>query len=582
MLSLAARALVIGLVAVAPLDRCAPGRSDLNVSVAAHGSVVDGDNRSDWRCDAGPGSPTCTVAFSRGAVVTLKPQAWYGYHFAGWQGDCSGVGQCKVTMNGEHAVSAIFVAGAQGETVTLQEWIAGSGHLLDNREGRVCVPAGCEQKYVRGQEVVLRAQPNIGERFERWAEGCPETDWNVPYAPDCHISSLDKDTKVVAVFSAKNAPHAPAGPAPTPTPTPTPTAKGWGVADDTSKYAEDSGRRVYADLGTVGMTLNRWTLLWDGRSSDGSTDAAFLSRALAAKPAGIQIILSLYPDPNAFVKNADGTRQAPSADFVNGFAAWAGKVAERYRGRVDRFIVLNEPNLATFWPTTDRASTVEQTLAAAYDAIKVANPGATVAGLGLSGRAPSAASTAPIDLISQIGALYKSSGRAAPLFDTLALHPYPPQDKALTPTPAPTAPAASYSETKIFYGVSTLKRVKDAVNVAFAGTGQKTVAGGLKLLVDEYAYQVNMQGDPRYTNNETSSTVPDQKTQADDLVTGINRYLACDADISDVLLFRLVDEQDLGTWQSGLEEVDGTHRQSFDAVTAAIKQGCTAPGPTFP
>ncbi len=198
-----------------------------------------------------------------------------------------------------------------------------------------------------------------------------------------------------------------------------------------------------------------------------------------------------------------------------------------------------------------------------------------------SPRAPSASSTPPIDLIAQIGAAYKGT-RSAPLFDELAIHPYPPQDKALTPTPAPTAPAAGYSETKGFYGISSLKRVKDAVDAAFAGTGQKTVAQGLKLLVDEYAYQVNMQGDGRYSGSESSSTVPDQKTQADYLATAVNRYLACDADIADVLFFHLVDERELGTWQSGLQEVDGTHRQSFDAIGSAIRQGCTSQGPTFP
>jgi hypothetical protein len=299
------------------------------------------------------------------------------------------------------------------------------------------------------------------------------------------------------------------------------------------------------------------------------------------------MILSLYPAPGAFTKLPDGTRAAPDGSFIAGFCAWAGKVAQRYEGKIDRFIVLNEPNLATFWPVSNRAQTVEQTLASCYDTIKAANPNAVVAGLGLSARAPSSASTAPIDLIGPIGAAYKASGRSAPLFDQLAVHPYPPQDKTFKVTPAPTDKAAGYAGTPSFYGINTLKRVKDAVNAAFAGTGQQTVAQGLKLVVDEYGYQVNMQGDPRYTGTESSSTVPDQATQAADYATAVTRYFACDPDISDVLFFHLIDEKALaagdggGGWQSGLEELDETHRQSFQALHDAIAQGCTSPGPTY-
>ena len=100
--------------------------------------------------------------------------------------------------------------------------------------------------------------------------------------------------------------------------------------------------------------------------------------------------------------------------------------------------------------------------------------------------------------------------------------------------------------------------------------------------MDEYGYQVEMTGDSRYSGTETSSTVPDQATQATYYSAAIAKHFACDPDISDVLIFHLIDERDLGSgdggggWQSGLEEVDGTHRQAYTAVQAAIAGGCTA------
>ena len=361
------------------------------------------------------------------------------------------------------------------------------------------------------------------------------------------------------------------------------TGPRYGVAEDASKFADDGGASVYRDLTDIGMSVNRWTAIWDPGNE--SREFPFLDRALARKPAGIEAVLSVYPDPSKLVTAGDGLKVAPDPDA---FCGWVGRVAARYRGKITRFIVQNEPNLATFWPKTNRAATIEATLAACYDAIKQASPAATVIGLGLSARSPSAASTPPITLLTDIGTAYRASGRTSPLFDAIAVHPYPPQDRSIKVTQAPADPNASYQGTRTFYGIATLGRVKAAVASAFTGTGQPTFASGLKLVVDEYGYQVEMTGDSRYSGTETSSTVPDQATQATYYSAAIAKYFACDPDISDVLTFHLIDERDLGSgdggggWQSGLEEVDGTHRLAYAAVKAAIAGGCTATPSTPP
>ena len=51
---------------------------------------------------------TCTVDYDYGTVVTLTQQTITGTAFAGWQGDCNGMGLCVVTIFGNQSVTATF------------------------------------------------------------------------------------------------------------------------------------------------------------------------------------------------------------------------------------------------------------------------------------------------------------------------------------------------------------------------------------------------------------------------------------------------------------------------------------------
>ena len=73
-----------------------------------------------------------------------------------------------------------------------------------------------------------------------------------------------------------------------------------------------------------------------------------------------------------------------------------------------------------------------------------------------------------------------------------------------------------------------------------------------------------------YTGRENSKTVG-ERTQAriyGDLV----RFVECDPAVTELNLFHLGDEKDLGRFQSGLVHADGSHRPSYDAVKAAIAE----------
>ena len=86
----------------------------------------------------------------------------------------------------------------------------------------------------------------------------------------------------------------------------------FGVADDAPLFALDSGAKSYAELKNLGMSQERFTVLYEGDPTSIAT-APFLDGALAAaKTAGVEPTLSLFADPNG--PSVPGRRPpAPSA-----------------------------------------------------------------------------------------------------------------------------------------------------------------------------------------------------------------------------------------------------------------------------
>jgi hypothetical protein len=338
----------------------------------------------------------------------------------------------------------------------------------------------------------------------------------------------------------------------------------YGVAEDASKYADDGGTKVYTDLQALGMKVNRWTLLWYPEAPTKEFD--FLDRAVAKVPEDVQIVLSLAP------------RYAARHNPVR-FCTWAQTVARHYP-QVRRFIIGNEPNQPRFWrPQFVRSKPVAgaayvQLLATCYDALKKVDPTLQVIGFGLSPRgndkpgAKSNVSTSPIQFLLQAAAAYRNSGRKTPLMDALAVHPYPDPSAAASP------PNVGYRNPNN-YGVPNIDRVEQAVWDGFHGTAQPTTMNGLRLVVDETGWQTKPDAAHRslYTGKEVTKTVPVGR-QGGYLAESIMRYFACDPAISDVYFFHLIDETDLGRFQSGLEYSNGDHKTSFAQVKQAITVGC--------
>ncbi len=359
----------------------------------------------------------------------------------------------------------------------------------------------------------------------------------------------------------------------------------WGVADDASKYADDGGSWFYGQMKGANLSEDRWTVAWDASNPTAIRELPFIQRAApVAQAAGIHIVLALYAGVN-------GTSQPdPNDHDPTAFCRWAELVAQTVKQwGIRDFIIWNEPSSTKYWaPQKDgsgadvAAPAYEALLAQCYDALHSLDGGgwtADVIGMGLSAKAATTSSNQPLAFLRDVGAAYKASGRTRPIMDQLALHPYP------LPSGNP-SPDKGYTNTPDAYGPPDLDRVKQAVYDAFDGTGQPTTLNGLTFRLDEFGWQTQESGSP-YTGTENagppgSAPAVSEATQAQYLAQAAQMF-ACDATVSDVELFLLVDEPDLGGWQSGLLTPGGAGVSRPKAayatmapVFAAGRSACTA------
>ena len=80
---------------------------------------------------------TCTAKYDTGTVVTLTAAACPGYKFIKWTGDCSSYGNnpvCKVTMNGDKSVTAIFLPAPKNLILVKEQWTQEQLHKCGHGE----------------------------------------------------------------------------------------------------------------------------------------------------------------------------------------------------------------------------------------------------------------------------------------------------------------------------------------------------------------------------------------------------------------------------------------------------------------
>jgi hypothetical protein len=348
-----------------------------------------------------------------------------------------------------------------------------------------------------------------------------------------------------------------------------------GVADSLPVNDSANAKRFFETMNDVGLTEDRISIVWNSAQPDTIPGKEALDQAvLLAAEHKIKLTLAVYHGPPA----ATFTRSPVHAPR---FVAFLQKLARTYP-QVKDFIVGNEPNKALFWqpvftPKGAGASCAayEKLLAASYDGLKAVDRNIIVIGLGLgprggdNARARGNLSISPIRCIRDIGRAYRSSRRRRPIMDELSVHGHPNS-------------AADPLETGYRWpnaGIPNLARIKQAVWDAFRGTAQPVfletgMPSGptrtLKLRWNEVGWEVSIP--PAFRGHyygEEKVVTTDEGTQAA-IYGNLVPLAACDPAVKAVLFFNLVDEANLGRWQSGLLRADWTRRPSYAFVKGAI------------
>lgn len=340
-----------------------------------------------------------------------------------------------------------------------------------------------------------------------------------------------------------------------------------GFSEDLPK---ELGVAAVTPAADVGATAFRLTTLWaPGQTALTPEEEARLDRATAAA-AGLRVVLSVYSAAGA---NAPQTAAARTA-----YCEFVRDVLSSYPSIRD-VVIWNEPNKSLFWsPQSGAGAAYEELLARCYDALPDA---VNVIGLALSSTGnDNAGSTSPGEFIRNVGAAYRMSGRAAPLFDTVAHHPYG--------QTASERPWRRHIASKTI-ALGDWNKLMANLALAFDGTGQPLPGeGGVTIWYTEAGSQTSVDGRPGYTGTENVTTVPDstgvvepsspppaetspapdQATQTLDAI----RLAACQPHVTAYFNFLLADEPRLEGWQSGAYWSDLTAKESWPAFRQAIAE----------
>ncbi|CAK0780704.1 hypothetical protein CCP4SC76_7560004 [Gammaproteobacteria bacterium] len=136
----------------------------LSVSKSGTGSGTVTSSPAGINCGS-----TCSASFASATSVTLTASPSSGNTFAGWSGDCSGVGVCTVSMTATKNVTATFTAGATSFGITVNK--SGNGTVTSSPTGINC-GSTCSASFASGTSLTLTASPASGYTFAGWSGDC--------------------------------------------------------------------------------------------------------------------------------------------------------------------------------------------------------------------------------------------------------------------------------------------------------------------------------------------------------------------------------------------------------------------------
>lgn len=145
---------------------------DVSFSGAGSGSVTSGEVTPLVDC----ASPTaCSAGYDHFSEPTLTATADDGSRFMGWGEDCTGVGNCDLTMTADHSVTADF---AEEFDVSVSVSGNGSGAVsssVDLGHSQDAQITGCSttcvEAFLDGATVTLTADPDPGS-YVTWGGAC--------------------------------------------------------------------------------------------------------------------------------------------------------------------------------------------------------------------------------------------------------------------------------------------------------------------------------------------------------------------------------------------------------------------------
>jgi hypothetical protein len=153
---------------------------DLGVVIAgSDGRVVSEPKGIDCQVGGEGASSDCDAQFPFGTRVILTPQSVSGTTFVGWEGACTGSGECAVTMDRAQQVTATFKQPPQ--TLAVGGSGTGTGMVTSDPAGIDCVVEGgktsgrCNAAFEYGTTVRLSAGPTGGSTFDGWSGDCEGT-----------------------------------------------------------------------------------------------------------------------------------------------------------------------------------------------------------------------------------------------------------------------------------------------------------------------------------------------------------------------------------------------------------------------
>ncbi len=157
-------AIVVVLLAWGLLGPAAAQTWTLGVSPAGPGAGTITSSPAGIDCGV-----TCLADFADGSVVTLTASPDDQSVFSGWSGDCSGVGDCTVTLDQARSVTATFDPRPMLLTVTLPG--PGAGTVTSEPPGLSCTTT-CSAFFPAGTAVTLTASPELGDELASWSGDC--------------------------------------------------------------------------------------------------------------------------------------------------------------------------------------------------------------------------------------------------------------------------------------------------------------------------------------------------------------------------------------------------------------------------